>query len=350
MKVVVIGATGNVGTATVRALMRAPEVTQIVGVARRLPNEPATAALDGPTVSWAARDVAVDDLDVLAGADVVVHLAWMIQPQRDEEVLARTNIAGTRRVLDAIVEHRVPSLVYASSVGTYAPAPKHPRADEGWSASGVPSSTYSRHKAAVEAVLDAFEFDHPEVRVVRMRTSLVFQRTAASEIHRLFLGRLLPWHLPRPLRLVPRTSRLQFQATHADDVADAYVRAVVRPVHGAFNIAAEPVLTPQVIAEAVEGRTIPVPEAVLRIATGLSFAAHVQPSEAGWIDMATQTPLMDTSRARRELGWSERMSATDALRELIEGIGDGAGTGTPPLHPRHRRPRPHHRHRPSLAA
>src|SRR4029078_10501214 len=96
-----------------------------------------------------------------------------------------------------------------------------------------------------------------------MRTSLVFQRAAASEVHRLFLGPLMPWHLPRALRVVPRRPRLCFQATHARDMADAYVRALTRDVSGAFNIAAEPPLTSSLIADTVEGRAIPVPEKVL---------------------------------------------------------------------------------------
>jgi hypothetical protein len=54
--------------------------------------------------------------------------------------------------------------------------------------------------------------------------------------------------------------------------------------------------------------------------------------------MGLQTPLMATDRLRA-LGWSPRHSATDALRELLAGIRDRAGTPTPPLHPAGRRPR-----------
>jgi nucleoside-diphosphate-sugar epimerase len=150
----------------------------------------------------------------------------------------------------------------------------------------------------------------------------------------LFLGRLLPWHLPRPLRIVPRTPRLRFQATHAGDVADAYVRALTRDVNGPFNIAAEPVLTPDAIAEAVQGRAFPLPEAVLRLGARATYAARIQPSEAGWLDMATMTPIMDTTRARELLDWRHTISAADALTEVLDGIGDGAGFPTPALAPR----------------
>ena len=204
---------------------------------------------------WHAADISRDPLDFVAGADAVVHLAWLIQPSRGEHEMRSTNVDGTRRLVDEVIAHGVPSLVYASSVGTYASAPKDTPLDESWPATGVPTSTYSRHKAEVEAMLDVIEHDHPGLRLVRLRTSLVFQRAAASEVHRLFLGRLMPWHLPRPLRIVPGLRRLVFQATHADDIASAYVQALTRDVSGPFNIAAEPALTPQVIAEAVGGRS-----------------------------------------------------------------------------------------------
>jgi UDP-glucose 4-epimerase len=332
MRVVVFGATGNVGTALVRALLADDHITSIVGVARR---PPAPHALSSdPRLTWTRCDIADDPLDVVDRADAVVDLAWQIQPSRDEAALRRTNVIGTARVARAVADHRIPAFVYASSVGTYAAHPKHPRVDESWAASGIESSMYSRHKAEVETMLDAFEADHPAIRVVRMRTSLVFQRSAASEIHRLFLGRFLPWRLPRPLRLVPRLDELQFQATHADDIADAYVRVVKAPVRGAFNVAAEPVLDGPTIARAVGGRTLPVPRLVLRFATSASYAARLQPSEPGWLDMATAGPLMDCRRILDETGWIADRSSVSALTELLAGMGDGAGGATVPLQAR----------------
>jgi UDP-glucose 4-epimerase len=333
MRVVVVGATGNVGTALLRALDARAEVTSVLGVSRRIPT-PTDADRLPAKARWLAADISRDRLDFVEGADAVVHLAWLIQPSRDERVMRATNVDGSRRLFDAVLDRGVPALIYASSVGAYAPASKSPRHDESWPTSGVATSTYSRHKAAVESMLDDVERDHPHLRVVRMRTSLVFQRAAASEVHRLFLGPFLPWHLPRPLRVVPGVDRLMFQATHADDIASAYVAALTRDVAGAFNVAAEPTLTMHRVAAAVGGRVVPTPERALRAAAAVSYRARLQPSEPGWLDMAVQTPLMDTGRARRELGWAERTSAVEALTELLDGIGDGAGYPTAALRPR----------------
>lgn len=332
MHVVVVGATGNVGTALLRALDHTPEVSSVLGVARRIPPERTVPSFE--KVSWHAADISRNALDFIEGADAVVHLAWLIQPSREEHVMRATNVDGTARLVHAVAQHRVPSLIYASSVGTYAPASKATPLNESWPATGIRSSTYSRHKATVEAMLDSTERQHPGLRVVRMRTSLVFQRAAASEVHRLFLGPLLPWHLPRALRIVPRMPTLRFQATHARDIAEAYMRAVTRDVSGAFNVAADPVLDARVIAEAVGGRDVPVPRWMLRSVVQATYATRIQPAEAGWLDMATKTPVMDTTRARSELDWAPTISAVDALTELLDGIGDGAGFPTPALQPR----------------
>jgi nucleoside-diphosphate-sugar epimerase len=329
MKVVVTGATGNVGSAVVAALAARPEVQSITGIARRRP------AIEVPKVAWFAADVGADPLDdLMRDADAVVHLAWQIQPQHDEAAMGRTNVVGTLRAFGAAQRSGVPAFVYASSVGTYAPGPKEP-VDEHWPATGVPSSSYSRHKAAVEAlVADAWR-SHPTMRVVPMRTSLVFQRAAASEIGRLFLGPLVPRVLLRPGRLpiTPAVPGLIFQATHARDVAAAYVAAVLRDVRGPFNIASDPVVDPATLATALEARKLPVPAGVLRAAVAVGWRARLVPIEAGWIDMALRTPVMDTTRARTELGWQPEVTAMDALRELFDGLAAHAGGETPPLAP-----------------
>lgn len=120
-----------------------------------------------------------------------------------------------------------------------------------------------------------------------------------------------------------------FQGTHADDVADAYVRAVIRDVSGPFNVAAGPVLTPQIIADAVEGRALPVPAGLLRGALAAAYSLRLVPTEPGWLDMALHTPVMDTTRAEHDLDWRPARTSIDALTDLLDGIGDHADGPTP---------------------
>jgi UDP-glucose 4-epimerase len=330
MRVVVLGATGNVGTAVLDALAGDPEIETILGVARRTP------ALELPKVEWRAADIRDADLAALfEGADAVVHLAWLIQPSRDEPTLRAVNVEGSRRVLEALAIAGVPRLVYASSVGTYSEGPKDRMVDESWPTEGVRSSFYSRHKAEVERLLDRFESEHPDRSVVRLRPALIFRKEAATEIRRLFLGPLFPGAIARESAVpaVPELERLRFQAVHGVDVAEAYRLALRSDVGGPFNIAADPVIDAGVLAELFEARRVRVPAAAVRAGASISWRMRLQPSPPGWIDMALAVPLMDTERARRELGWRPRFTATDALRALLEGLREGAGYPTPPLDP-----------------
>ena len=328
MRVVVTGATGNVGTSLVQLLSADPAVTSVVGVARRRPD------WGLPKVDWVAADVSRDDLEgPFAGADVVVHLAWLIQPSHRLDVLEATNVAGTKRVLNATAAVGAGAFVYASSVGAYSPGPKDPPVDERWPTEGIGTSFYSRHKAATERMLDHWEGEHLTTRVVRLRPGLIFKREAASGIRRLFLGRLVPPQLLKPSRIpvVPRTDRLVFQAVHTDDVAEAYRLAIVGDAKGAFNIAADPVLDPSELARILGARQVPAPARLLRLAADISWKAHLQPTPAGWVDLAIESPILDTSRARRELGWQPTRTSGEALCELLEGSADRAYGPTAPL-------------------
>src|ERR671932_434509 len=219
MRVVVIGASGNVGTAVLRALAREDRVREVVGVARRVPGTPA------PKTTWAQADISRDDVEPLVrGADCVVHLAWLIQPSRDESVTHATNVEGSARVFEATARAGVPALVYASSIGAYSAGPKDRGVDESWPTNGIPTSFYARHKAEVERRLDRIEREHAGMRVVRLRPGLIFKREAASGIRRLFAGPFLATPLLRRglVPLFPDVERLSFQAVHSLDVGEAY--------------------------------------------------------------------------------------------------------------------------------
>jgi nucleoside-diphosphate-sugar epimerase len=331
MRIVVTGATGNVGTSVVRALGSDASVDEIVGVARRTPE------WNPPRTQWVSADIGRDDLRPLfAGADVVVHLAWLIQPSRDAATLERVNVDGSRRVFEAAAEAGVERLVHASSVGVYSPGPKDRAVDESWPREGIASSFYSRHKVAAEDALDVIEADVPQLRVVRLRPALIFQREAGPEVRRLFAGPLLPARLVRPgvLPVLPLPEGLVVQGVHADDVADAYVRAVVSDVRGPFNIAADPVLDAQSLTGRFGGMAVPVAPGVLRASATATWRARLQPTEPGWVGLAMRSPLLSWQRATAELGWRPRVSALDALVELFDGMAHRTGGRTAVLRPR----------------
>ena len=329
MRVVVIGATGNVGTALLRRLHAAAEVTEIIGVARRMPDASVEPYRD---VRWHSVDIGPPSASVeleraFAGADAVVHLAWALQPNHDEQRMWRTNVTGTAHVLAAAAAAGVGQVVYASSVGAYSPSRKNVRQGEDWPTGGLHTSHYSRQKALNERALEAFEAAHPDIVVTRMRPGLVLQRNAGAELAALFLGPLVPtgWlnHVRPPV--LPLPQQLISQAVHAVDVADAFWRAIDRRAPGAFNVAAEPVLTPERIGSVVGARrVIPMRLRVLRSLVWVTWKLRIQRADPGWLDIATNVPIMSTDRAREVLGWAPTVSSTDALAEVLDGLADRA--------------------------
>jgi UDP-glucose 4-epimerase len=331
MRIVVTGATGNVGTSVVEALAADPPVDEIVGIARRMPTwRPAR-------TRWVSADVERDDLvPIFEGADTVIHLAWLIQPSRDAAELERVNVEGSRRVFDAAARAGVGALVYASSIGVYSPGPKNDPVDESWPRDGVKSSFYSRHKAASERILDVVEAANPQLRVVRLRPALIFKREAGPEIRRLFAGPFLPGRLahPRLVPVLPLPRRLVLQCVHSADVGEAYRLAATDPeARGAYNIAADPILDRETLGRTLGARVVDVPAPLLRVVTDATWRARLQPTPPGWLDMGLGVPVMDTRRAREELGWTPRYSSTEALHERLAGLRDPVGAPTPPLDP-----------------
>lgn len=345
MKVVVVGASGNIGTALLRALASEPSVTSVAGVARRVPTSTPPPPYDvatwhGVDLSEAGPDEPVVDrlAGVLEGADVVVLLAWALQPSHDRQVRRRTNVVGTRRVLAAVARTGVPHVVATTSVGSYSPVDDDvPRAED-WATDGVRSSDYSVDKVAVERLLDEAETLQPDLRVARVRPALVFQRAAASGIERYFLGPLLPAAALRvPLPVLPWPRGVRLQAVHADDLAQVFMAIIAGGHAGAFNVAAPDVLHVRDLAAIVsQGRFVEVPQPLARAVLHAGWLVHGFAPEPGWVDLAAGIPLLDTGRAESVLGWKPRWSALEAFADLADGLAHGAGTASPPMRPRAR--------------
>ena len=329
MRVVVVGASGNVGTSLLGALANEPG-----GVGARRRAAPAEGGASRRS-SGASADIVRSPLEPLfEGADAVVHLAWAIQPARDQETVRAINVDGSRRVFEATAAG-VPTLVYASSVGAYGPGPKDRRVDESWPTTGskAPSTRATRRRSSGCSI--ALSATTPRCAACVCDQGVIFKREAASEIRRLFAGPLLPGSLlRRSLIGVRRTSSgLWCEGVHADDVGEAYRLAIVGDVHGAFNVAAEPPLDASVLARIFRART---GSRCPRARCGpprISYRLRLQPSEPGWVDMGLQTPLMDADPRPR----GTRLEAAHVGRRRVARAARRHAPwrrpGTPPLEP-----------------
>ena len=340
MTVAVTGASGNLGTALLRRLTSPKAgVAEVRGLARRQP--PDIAPWSG--VRWHLTDLGeTASENVLAefmdGVDAVVHLAWALQPGRRPDDLHRVNVEGTRRVVRAAAAAGVAQFVHMSSIGAYAAGAVGQRVAEDWPTTGIPSAQYSRDKSEAERVVREVLSRHPDTTLTVVRPTLVLQPAASSSIGRYFLGpwlfgaaRMLPGVVARrlPLPLPP----LAVAFVHADDVADAVERMLDRRAPGPFNLAAEPLMDADALARALGTVRVPVPRLAVRTALHAVFTAHVVPTEPGWLDIGTQAPALDTTRARTLLDWTPLHRGDEVLRQFVAALGRGEGAPGPLLHP-----------------
>jgi nucleoside-diphosphate-sugar epimerase len=322
--VAVTGPTGDIGISAVHALEQHPEVERIVGMARR----PFDAAAHGWTkTEYRQGDILDrDSVDALVGdADIVVHLAFIIMGSREES--ARVNLEGTRNVFEAAVAGpRTRRLVYTSSVAAYGYHSDNPvPITEDVPPRGSAEHYYSEQKAACEAALVEITADSP-LEVFVLRPCIVAGPKALA------LAEAMPWtRLPDRVRKVTGAVPLlkppfpdpgiPVQLVHHDDVASAIALAATTSAPpGAYNLAGDGLLTMSDVGQALGARPIKVPHVAARATSELIARLPFVPSGLEWLHAGRASTVMDTGKAKSQLGWTPKYTAAETLSGLAESI------------------------------
>jgi nucleoside-diphosphate-sugar epimerase len=332
LTVAVTGPTGEIGGALIDELEAADAVGAVRGMARR-PFDPAAAGWRKATYQRG------DILDrghlaaLFAGADVAVHLAFAIFGDREET--RRINLEGSRNVFEAAAEAGVRRLVYASSVAAYGFHPDNPQPlTEETPATGSSDFYYSAQKAELEESLDeilagselaAYVF-RPCI-VAGPRATMLIEQTVGAVRLGDPVPRLRRHVLDRIplLRPILPDAGLPIQLVHHDDVATALTAAVEgKGSPGAYNLAGDGEIRIADIARALGWRSARVPRPALGVGTTVAGRLSFISPQLEWATALTTPVLMDTTKAREELGWSPRF---DAAETLMQTAASARGTG-----------------------
>jgi nucleoside-diphosphate-sugar epimerase len=325
LRVAVTGPTGEIGKPLLRALDRSREVSHVVGMARR-PFDPRSMGL-GPKVAYQQGDVTDrGDVDALVeGADVVIHLAFIIVAGSEES--RRINLEGSRNVFEAAVAAGARRLVYASSVAAYGFHADNPQPlTEDVPTRGTDAHPYSAMKSEVEELLHEV-IDPSPVDAYVFRPSIVAGPEApmlVDQIPYVRWGERLPGALRSLFDSVPILKPVipdpgvPFQLVHHDDVAAAMVAgARGRGEPGVFNLAGDGEIRMSDLAEALGYYSVPLPELAVDATAEIVARLPFLPDEASWIEAMRVPVLMDTSRTKRELGWRPKHDALETLRATV---------------------------------
>lgn len=323
LTVAVTGPTGEIGKPFIRALEKRKEVARIIGMARR---EFDPAAHGWKRTEYLRGDVL--DRDAVAGlvadADVVVHLAFIIAASGDSRAI---NLEGSRNVFAATAAAEVPRLVYASSVAAYGFHDDAPDLlTEDTPARGTERHPYSAQKAEVEHVL-AEELDGSKTGAWVFRPCIVAGPDALiliDSIPGIGLTEKLPAAVRSLFEQVPilrpvlPDPGIPFQLVHQDDVASALVAGVLgRGKPGVYNLAGPGEVGVPDIADALGWYSLPIPELAVDATAEIVARLPFLPPEAHWIEAFRTSVLMDTSKARRELRWRPKHDARETLRQTV---------------------------------
>jgi nucleoside-diphosphate-sugar epimerase len=324
LTVAVTGPTGTFGFGLMPLLQDDARVERVVGIARR-PFDPAA---HGWT-KMAYRQGDVRDPDALArafaGADVVVHLAFMITGTADRATIRAINVNGSLNVFAAAAAAGARRFVYASSVAAYGFHRDNPIGmTEDWPARGSEHLFYAQEKAEIERLLADRSAAHPDLDVYVLRPPIVLGPHSVGAKNLLPgplepLGRTLAAGVARlPVALPVVVPPLPLQLVHEADVGEALRRCIVGAgPPGAYNIAADGVPTAVEIARELGLAVLPAPRRPVQAAGRLVAALPFAPPAAEWAEALSHPALMDTGKARRELGWQPRYSALEALRDTL---------------------------------
>jgi nucleoside-diphosphate-sugar epimerase len=328
LTVAVTGPTGEIGMSAVDALEAEPRVERVLGMARR--------PFDAASHGWTKTEYRQGDIldaesvaDLVADADVVVHLAYILFGSREES--RRVNLQGTRNVFEATVAApRARRLVYTSSVAAYGYHPDNPvPLTEDVATRGSREHYYSAQKAECEELLHEVT-DGADLEVYTLRPCIVAGPRATA------LADSMPWRalsdkLPQAVRTLAAAvpglkpvlpdPGLPMQLVHHDDVAAAIAAATVgEGPPGAYNIAADDTLSFTDLARALGAYAVPVPHAAVVAAVRAMNALPLLPAQAEWLN-AVRTPMvMDTSRAREQLGFAPRHTSRETLEQMAAAL------------------------------
>jgi nucleoside-diphosphate-sugar epimerase len=319
LTVAVTGPTGTFGFGLVPRLQADERVGRIVGIARR-PFDPA----EHGWTKMEYRQGDVRDPEALeaafAGADVVVHLAFMITGTAPRATIRAINVEGTRNAVRAAAAANAQRFVYASSVAAYGFHPDNPQPlTENWPVRPAAHLFYAQEKAEIERELKT---DALDLYVLRPPIVLGPHALGAKD---LLPGPLAPLArglatvlrrapLPIPVALPP----LPVQFVDEDDVGQALHLCVTGAgPPGAYNLAADGTLTAHDVARELGLTPLPAPRRPVQAGARALAALPFAPPVAEWAEALSRPAIMDTTKARRELGWQPRYSALEALRRTL---------------------------------
>ena len=302
-KVLVTGSSGYLGSQTVAALARRPDLAVIALDVR----EP-TARLDG--VAYEVADIRAPEVDAIVARhrpDVIVHLASIVTPGKNSNRAFEydVDVNGTRNLLQACVKHGVRRVIVSSSGAAYGYYADNPEwLTESDPVRGNEVFAYSCHKRLVEEMLAEYRTSHPDLEQIVFRIGTILGPTVCNQITDLF---------EKPKILAIAGSDSPFVFIHDQDVVGAILHGIDSPKTGIFNVAGDGKLTIFEIAQRLGKRCRVLPAGLLQTALWVLKKLNLTQYGPEQLDFLRYRPVLLNTRLKEEFGYTPKLSSAQVF-------------------------------------
>lgn len=309
MKVLVTGSASRLARVLLPRLAADARITEVIGIDWR------ASGFRHPRFREVALDIRAPTLrDHLRGVDALIHMAFVVMHadlgarRHDRALIQDINVRGTQHVIETAAAAGIRQIIHLSSTAIYGTTAVPQALSESAARRPLAGFAYGEDKAKLEDWLDEFCATHTAWRVARLRPHAILGPHAQPYLRALLATPFYP-RLPTPL---PDT-----QCVHEDDVVQAIALCLHRRAHGAFNLACADAASFRSMHARLHRWALPLPATIARAALRYAWWRKEFGTEPSWFDGLYGSLVVDSSRARRELGWQPRY---DSVASIIDSL------------------------------
>jgi UDP-glucose 4-epimerase len=313
MRYLITGGSGYIGTRLVDLLSRREDTEKIV-IADVVPPKGGYR----PNTEYERVDVrdrgAVHSAIQRSNPDVLVHLAFILNPVHDEGLMYDVDVNGTHNVLEAAAEAGIGQVLVTTSAVAYGAFPDNPDPiTEEHPVRGVARFSYARDKTESDRIVQLWALQHPDVITTIVRPCIVYGPNVDNYLVRL-------WSEPPFIADVGNLdSTIQF--VHEDDVVEAISRLLLGRHAGQFNLSPEGLMTRRECAELLDARVVKLPLWAYRLLGKLAWRLRVSEAPAGGIDFELYPWILSNEKLKQTLGWTPRYTSREAFEIAMRAQG-----------------------------
>ncbi len=314
MRYLITGGSGYIGSRLTEILVARDDVEGIVDLDVRPPASPQAKTT---FVRGDVRDAeAIRELLERQRPNALIHLAFVLNPIRDEARMYDIDVNGTAAVLRAASEAGTEQVLVTSSATAYGAFADNPKPiAEDWPVRGQPGFSYARHKADADRSCQLWGLEHPDRVMSIVRPCIVFGPKVDNYISR-------TWENSSFFPILDGVDE-EFQLVHEDDVVSAIIGLLDARAGGVFNVAGDGTLTWGESAELIGLKTRVMSMKTTRRIYAAAWALHAPRVESppGNLNFLRYPWVVSNERLKSEIGWQPTATTREVFVETMHAKG-----------------------------